>query len=250
MPGRLRFYDGHCRVGSSQRQRPETRLSVGELLQVFQSCGIERALVTHAYALELDPWEGNRRAAGLCRQHPELVPCFVALPHHTGEMPRGEELLAYLAEGGARAVRLCPRAHRFRLGEIWVGELLNALDEGGYPVLVSADEIELEELSGLLRDHSGLRIVLLRPWYRDARLLYPLLERFDNLFLEISFYQTFRGLEDLAERFGSHRLLFGSALPDFDACATVSAVRWADLSWEWLEDIAWRNLARLLRLPA
>jgi predicted TIM-barrel fold metal-dependent hydrolase len=250
LPGKLRFYDCHCRVGSSQKQRPETRLGWDGLSRVFAHCGIERALVVHAHALELDPLEGNRRLAHACRERPELLPCFVLLPQHTGEMPQGDKLLAYLTEGGAKAVRLCPRLHRFSLAETWSGNLLSTLDEAGYPVLLAANEVGYEELHGVLRAHPGLSVVLLRPWYRDARWLYPLLEKFDRLYVEISLYQPFRGLEELALRFGPERLLFGSGLPDFDPCATVSAVRWADLPWDWLEAIAWKNLSRLLKLGA
>ncbi len=243
---RLRFFDCNCCVGSSQKQLPETRLGTDELLRVLARCGVERALVVHAHSLELSPSEGNRRLAELCRQREELLPCFVLLPHHTGEMPGGPGLIEYLQDGGARAVRLCPGLHRYRLEEPWSGDLLATLEQAGYPVLIAATEISHEDLLQVLRDHPRLKLVLLRPWYRDARLLYPLLERYENLYVEISFYQPFRGLEDMVSRFGAGRLLFGSGMPEYDPASTVAAVRWLDVPWEDREAIAGKNLERIL----
>jgi len=245
----LTFFDANCVVGGRQLGPPETQLSVAELLEAMDLCGIERALVTHSHAVEIDVPDGNARCRTLASENPRFVPCFVALPGHTGEFPRGEALLRLLYEGGARAVRLFPKRHRYSLLPPWGDELLETLEEANVPVFVDAAEISYEDLHQVLLRHPELRIVLLRPWYRVDRWLYPLLEAHSNLSIEISFYQPFRGLEALASRFGATRLLFGTGMPQFEPGATVAAVRYADLPWQDLQKIAHENLETLLWRP-
>ena len=249
MSEKLRFFDANCTVGGRQLGPPEVQLSTQEVLQAMDRCGIERALVTHSHAVEIDVPDGNARCRELARQNPRFVPCFVALPGHTGEFPKGEALLRLLYEGGARAVRLFPKRHRYSLLPPWGDTLLETLEEANVPVFVDAAEISFEDLHQVLTAHPNLRFVLLRPWYRVDRLLYPLLEIYENLFVEISFYQPFRGLEALASRFGASRLLFGTGFPQFEPGSTVAAVRYADLPWSDLEKIAHENLENLLWRP-
>ena len=245
--GSLEFFDCNCIVGPLSAVHPEGSVSLEELRSRMHEVGIRRLLVTHSYAIEYDPGAGNQAVSELCRAAADLEPCFVLLPAATNEQPPPNDgLLTYLHEGSARAVRLCPKTHGFGLGEAWCSEIFACLGRAGVPVLVDFDQTDWTEIDAVQSAHPSLSLVILRAGYRIDRWLYPLLERHPGLYLEISWYQTFGGIEALAQRFGAGRLLFGTGAPVWDPAGPVGLISYADLSEEEKKLIACGNLDRLL----
>jgi predicted TIM-barrel fold metal-dependent hydrolase len=64
------------------------------------------------------------------------------------------------------------------------------------------------------------------------------LERCSNVIVETSYFQVHDGIALLAERFGSHRLVFGTGLPVWDPSLPVAGLTYAGLAPETLEAVA------------
>jgi predicted TIM-barrel fold metal-dependent hydrolase len=64
--------------------------------------------------------------------------------------------------------------------------------------------------------------------------------------IEISGYQPHRAIEEIAQRFGARRLLFGSGLPVFEPGSAVAMVTYAELPQDQKQMIAGGNLESLL----
>lgn len=242
----LRFFDSNCMIGRRSVPRPENNLSNDEILSELARAGIDDALVIHAYAREYDPRVGNDLLASICVDHAHLHPCYVVLPHHTGEMPAGDGLLTYLQDGGARAVRLYPRDHNYGLGERWSGGLLATLEEAGVPVLIDLDQTSWAEIDAVLTAHPALTLVVMRVGYRIDRWVYPLLAVHRGLKLETAFYELHLAIEAVTERFGPERLVFGTGLPVWDAGGAMSPLIYAAIPDDARRKIAGETLRSIL----
>ena len=103
-----------------------------------------------------------------------------------------------------------------------------------------------EEVFALLQRHTRLPIIAANCSYRHNRFLYPLWERFDNLYVETSRFLGAGAVEDVVRRFGPERLLFGSNMPQYTGTAAVARLTYADIPREAKEAIASGNLKRLI----
>jgi len=247
-PGALAYFDCNMRIGRPGVVRPEHVLDAAGLLAQMDYAGIARALVFHVWSQEWDPVGGNLKLLEEIEGHERLLPCFVGLPHATGELGDIAEFAADVRRRHG-AVRLYPKLHQYSLGQWCMGPTFDALSEAGVPVLLEMAQTGWDELAGLLQRHPRLHVILLLTSYRINRHIFPLFEQFDNLHLETCTYQVMRGLEEVTRKYGPHRLIFGTGLPLLDAGGPVAQITYAELDDDAKQAIAGGNLARLLDLP-
>lgn len=241
----IRFMDCHCQIGSFEGMEESHFTTVEDLLAEMEYLGISEALVTHRWASRWSPHLGNEKLDETIAPHPNLYPCYVALPPATGEIaPPAEFARAVKANHGA--VRVCPNDHQWRLTDWCAGELLEALEAENIPVLVAMQQASFDDIAGTLERYGGLHIIVMDTSYRINRTIYPLFARYPNLHLEIHSYQIPWGIEDVVRRFGAERLVFGTALPESDGGGPISQVVYSPLPDEQKALIAGGNLRRML----
>lgn len=239
------FFDCNAQIGRYGVRHPEAFTTADELVNEMAHCGISEALVYHSMAKEYAPAIGNEMLLREIEGKP-IHPCWVVMPHHTGEMPPPDELLAVMKQKGVRAVRAFPALHQFRLSNWCAGELLDMVEAVGIPLFVDLDQTSWEDVAGILRDHPRLNLVLLRTSYRIDRYIYPLFEKYENLRIEAATYQVNYGIEAVCSRFGAKRLLFGTGLPFTEAGPSVAQITYAEISDAEKRMIAGENLRELL----
>ena len=239
------LFDVNCAVGTWPTDRPAYE-SVAELLSEMERLGIGQALVSHTLAQSFDPPQGNRILMQEIYAHEVLHPCWTLLPPSCGEMGTLDELLASMAHGGVRAVRLYPREHTYSLDPWQCGDLLAALSERQYIVLLNFGQTDWGDIERICRTYPGISLVLTRIGYRQFRPLFALWKRYANLHCDLSGFTTYLGLEETLGRFGSERLLFGTGLPVCDPGGPIARLFYTDAPAPDIEAIAHGNLERLL----
>lgn len=244
----LTFFDCNCALGHVAVPQPGSFFTAAELVQELDYFDIARALVYHTEALYLHPATGNRRLLAEIAGHERLVPCWVVVPHFTGEMPAPEELVADMQRQGVRAVRVFPayRNQNWSLSDWSAGPLLACLAAQRVPLFVSLDQVNWDIIYRLGSTYPELPLVVTEVRYEEWRHLFPLLERLPNLHVEISWLVVHFGLEAAVSRFGAGRFLFGSRMPVFSAGPALCHVNYAGLSEADKALIAGENLHRLL----
>jgi predicted TIM-barrel fold metal-dependent hydrolase len=247
-PADLEFWDCHAAIGRWTLPPPAGALDPSELCEELAYAGIAGALVHHGLGRDYDPAAGNDvLLQELAPEAPRpLVPCVTLLPPDTGEFPPLEEHLPDLVRRGVRGVRLYPKSHNFSLEEWCAGDLLAALERHRLPVSIDLAETNWSALHGVCAAHPALPVVVTRVNYRNERYLYPLLRQHSRLHVELSFFQGHRAIEEVVDRFGPERLLFGTGLPFFTAGAPVVMVVRADVGDAARRAIAGENLRRLM----
>jgi predicted TIM-barrel fold metal-dependent hydrolase len=184
--------------------------------------GVDAAIAYHVVAREYSPRLGN----GLLTQEIEgqraLGAAWILLPHQTGEFPAPDALIPEMRQAGVVMARMHPstdaQGHRYLLADWVVGDLLDALAEADFPLAIDfslfrRSEPPWELLVQVLQAHQALRVILMDVQGRNNRTLYPLLERFPNLAIQTAGLNVHRGIEDVVNRFGAQRLVFGSGYP-------------------------------------
>jgi len=242
----MEFFDCNCMVGRWGQPQPGQFHTADDLQRELERCGIARALVSHSLAKELDPGTGNAALARELSGRERLAPCWVVMPHHTGELPPPDELCERMVAQGVRAARLFPQAHNYGLAEWCSGELLAELEKRRIPVFLDHEQTNWDEVDAVCTAHPELPLILLRVGYRAHRFLYPLFERHPNLHVEISWFQAHNGIADCTRRYGAERLLFGSALPHFTPGGPIAMIAYAQMPDDDKALVAGGNLRRLL----
>lgn len=246
------LFDANAFLGPLARRPPGAPEDAAALRRLLDEYGIDRALVTHTLAKWHDPSEGNARLMREIAGDARLVGCWVVLPATTGEVPPERDQVARLLDSGARAARLCPAAHRLSLEPWEVEGLLGALEERRVPLLLDCDVRHWSEarpwrfVEWAGRAYPRLPLVLVREPQANLRTLLPLLERCPHLALEASYFQVHDGIALVAERWGAHRLVFGTGLPEWDPGLAVTGLTYAGLDRQTLLSVAHGTLERLL----
>jgi predicted TIM-barrel fold metal-dependent hydrolase len=154
---------------------------------------------------------------------------------------------------GVQAVRLCPNNAVFVPTPWALGALLEPLAASRVPVFLDFDTHHILEdrtdwraVYELGHAFPGLPIVVVAPGLKENRITYPLMEALPNIHFELSTAWQHRRIQDVVERFGAGRLLFGTNLPLYDPGGIIASLTYADIAAEDRLDIAGGNLRQML----
>lgn len=250
----MRYLDCHASLGMHGPTDARVPWKREALLADMQHAGIHGALVYHWLAREYDPGYGNRQVMDAVAGHERLLPCWVLLPHHSGEMPPAADVVAQMQAQGVCAARLFPRRHRYRFNETVCGDLFAALEAARTPLLLEVglygedQQVTFDEVDRLCTQHPGLPVVLLKARWESTRDVVALMQRHPNTHIEFSSFQIHYGLEYMRDQVGIDRLLLGSEWPFKSPGAARSFIDYCELDPDDKAKVAGGNLARLLRL--
>jgi hypothetical protein len=245
----LKFFDCNVQVGKRKIVNPGSFHETGELLRKMEHYGIQKALCYHSLAEGYRSSIGNGVLMDEIKGIPNLYPVWVVLPHHTGEFPEPAVLKDELKKNGVKAVRIFPSAangHNYSMSSWCTGELLSMLEETGVPVMAHMGQLSWDTVHEMLTNHPKLKLILTLLHYNTARNCYPLLKKFKNFYLETIGYKIYEGIEDICQKFGAGRLVFGSGAPQYSGGSAVAMITYASISDGDKQLIASGNLERLL----
>ena len=242
----MRIIDINCMIGSwpaKQRQFREPDTLIAEM----DKYRLDSCVAYHSMSL----WS-TQRGNALTRQMSmdsagRIKSCYVLEPNlGSSEMPEAEALLKQLSEEKPAAVRLLPKTKNYRVDEFYCGELLEVINELKLPVLFAAEENPgFECLPLLAKAYPGIKFILLRHGFKDSRYLLPLIKKLDNIYLETGMMVDTGLIEEIVDKYGSEKLLFGSGLPFFVPAGALSLILYARIKDEDKENILGRNWLRL-----
>ena len=235
------LFDVNVRIGSSGVQG-ELALGKAGLLEEMDRFFIRRALVSRWEGEEYDACVGNE---ALAREADDrLIPAWAILPDVA--------VLERVQARCPRAVRITPgpTQHNFSLAAWSAGPMLEYLQDSAVLTLIVRTDISWPDIVLILDNFPRLRLVLLDVGYRADRYLFPLLDRFPNLYFDSATYLAHRQLETFVEQRGPDRLLFGSRLPLFTPASSLGVLASARIADRDKLAIAGGNLRRLLEVPA
>ncbi len=247
------YFDSFAYVGKRAGKDILGPWKTDKLVSEMERCAIHGALVYHNVAAEVHPGVGNPIVDEICREHERLYPCWIGLPHHTGEVPAPADLVKQMEDAGVRALKIYPRVFEFEVNDIGFGQMLEALEAAGILLIVDRGlddhghgQMSWEELRWACEHFPQLNILLHRVRWEATRQLTPYAKAFPNLHFEFSNYQGNRMLEYWCRTLGHEQLLFGTEALEKSLGAARAYVDYSELTGEQRNAIAGGNLARLL----
>lgn len=249
------LFDVNANFGYSASARPDFT-NAQALLSHMDRLGIAHSLVWQAQAMDYHASLGNRKLLDQIDATPQaagrLYPAFTIVPSMLYENGAMDELRHAVSSGRVRALRFFP-------GRSWAHTLtqIEPVVEAVAPynplLLLDGSEapqglIETE-LIDFAQKFSNLTIVYMQGMWVNLVSMYTLMARCDNIAVDLSFLHTRGSIGDIVQRFGAHRLLFGTG-PKAHNGASIAALANAELSDAERADIAYRNLQRLLGISS
>ena len=246
---KLKFFDCNCTIGRLAYPTLGDISDVDGLLKEMQIAGVEESLVYHIISRDGHPPLGNSMLMDAIKNSDQLHPCWVVIPHHTKEMAPPEQLLQDMRDQNVKAVRIFPTRtqHSFSIEEWCAGELLHSLELARIPVILDLEILSWDDVHTILNNYRKLPVIAANCTYRHNRFTYPLLEKFDNLFIELSRFMGAGAVEDMVKRFGSRPLLFGTNMPQYAGTAAVALLTYSEIDQAAKQAIAGDNLRNLLK---
>ena len=246
---KLRFFDSNCWIGRMNNRGPVYMRTVEDLLGCMDSCGVDKAMVSHALARYSHPLLGNELLLEEISNQKRLVGCFILLPHGTEELGRLEDYIEKMISRGVLAARIFPESQRFSMEDWSAGRLLDILAERKLPLFIWSREISWPVLHRMCKKYPRLPVVVEQcdeETYRNLRYLYPLLEECGNLYLEVHNSHLYLQVDDIVKRFGAGRFVFSTYYPVDDPHCALMLITHGAFSFEEKEKVAYGNLEYLL----
>ncbi len=244
----LRFFDANAFVGRPAVAVPAPIPTAEALLTEMDRNGIERALVWHIAQFDVAPTIGNGMLAEAIAPHDRLVGSWTLLPPCLPEFPKPDELIPQMRSNRIRALRVFPEAHRYLLRTEVFGPVFEVMLERRIPLILSiARGTTWHAVYDILAEEPELTCIVsdYDCWGAD-RWFRPLLERYENVYVDLADYLLDGGIEALVRDFGSSRLLYGSGMPIQYPGGMMLAIRHAEIDEADKRAIAGENLERLL----
>ncbi|MCX7795351.1 MAG: amidohydrolase [bacterium] len=241
------YFDFNVMIGKTTVVTIDNLLDVNKLNEEMNRFNIKRALVYHSYSRDYDAYFGDKKLVEEIKDCPNLYVTWTLLPIDIFPINASDKLLEELKINNVKAVRFFPDLHNFLLEEEVIGDLLSLLEEIKIPILMSPNSTGWKDIYSMLKNHPNIRLVLTDLTYRQSSYIFPLLKRYKNVYIELSGYITFLGIETLYKRFGGERMLFGSNLPYKNPGSTIFYIEKADIPEEVKNYIAYKNADRLIQ---
>lgn len=248
----VKFIDSNCMLGRWKKSKGICFYKVKDLLDCMDKYRISRSLVFSSFAKYSEIQTGNNILIKNIKGFDRLIPCAVAIPHHSSEFPPPKDFCKYLADNEIRAVRIFPVIHNAAF-YTWLWEsLFFELQKRKIPVFVDfslnhwSEEVDWNQIYKFCETFPELPMIMVRIGIKYDRYIYALLKRFKNLYIETSYYLVNNGLEKVTANFGAGKLIFGTGMPVFNPSPPIMMVNLAGIKQKDKEMIAGKNLLNLL----
>lgn len=228
-------------------EKVKTAENIQELLGCMDDFNITRGIVWHKSQYELDASAGNARLMKEISGHEDrLIPSWTILPAITDEQYAPEVFFPAMKKEGVRVLRAFPVQDRYLLNGVTMGEQLSMFSEKHIPLFLSP-MTGFEYIYEVLKEFPDLTVVLVNiGWWPSARLIYPLLKAYRNVYFETGDFSMLHGYEEVCRKFGSERILFGTNFPTNSMAGSIYSLLSAKIRDEEKENIAHKNLERIL----
>lgn len=229
-------------VGFSPCHTPE------ELLREADCAGICGGLVRNVASDIVSVIHGNARLAEDLRAMPEsYYGVWAIAPSASGDVPPPDVLPEAMKKNRIGALYLNPIEHRFSPAPSVMGDYYSMATERRIPLFLATDYIEQEDILRILESFPKLTaIISVCSSHPTMRQIYPILEKYENVRLDLAFQWDDQGIEDITRRYGARRMVYGSYFPELYMGGMLTMVRCADISDDNKAAILCGNFCRLM----
>lgn len=236
-----------CHVYLEGNILPNVNQTATQLAQLIQARQIDRAIVLSARARHVDPITGNRILKTMLDQTPDLYGCLVT---HMNRVDASVQMIKeLLGNRKFMALLLANTRSQEPLHPLIADDVLNAARRYQKPIYLQTPNANCVDVAlTLARTYSMHKFVFLGMGGADWRNAIAAAHQSVNIFLETSGALDRAKIPAAVEAIGSHRILYGSSLPNLDPAAALGLLSDARLSGTDMRRILYENASRLFNL--
>lgn len=246
--------DFHLCIGHSLFGWEQTASSA---LKEMDRLEIEKAVICPVKPFDYHFEPENRRSGELARSYPDRFFPFVRLDPWRKEKAL-EDLKQCVQEFPVKGLFLHPQEETYPVNSPIVDPLVSMAKQADLIVMIAGGHHRFSralQISDLVSRHRNTRFVITSGGQINISGAAldegeQLLRENDNVWMETSGIYREDFIEDMAKKYGSHRVIFGSGSPEYDQEYELKRVLWAHLpkedrikiaglnAWNLLEDLA------------
>ncbi len=219
-----------------------------EMLGIMDKFGIEKACVFHRAQYDYDPRKGNKILSGAIKGHTDrLIPVWAILPEITDKEFESDKFIASMKENDVRLLKAWPLKNRYIMCDVTMGEQLDLYSELKIPIYLEPQP-DYQYIYDVLKEFPKLTVIICNKGiWPCGRLIYPLLKKYPNVYLESGDLGLTHDYEIICEEFGPHKLIYGSNFPSNAVGCSLNCLMNATFSDEVREMVAHGNIERLMK---
>lgn len=155
-----------------------------------------------------------------------------------------------------RVFRLFPKKQLFYINDYYMKKMYKILSKKKFPILLDLKELDItgnkyfdiDVLEHILDENKDMPVILETSLKQCMfnRYYFPLLQRFENLYLETSGMFLMDQIEGCVEKYGSKRLIFGTNYPNIPIEVNTNRIILSEISQIDKENIAFNNLNNIM----
>lgn len=217
-----------CHVSLEGHPLPGINQNGAQLAQQLTQRGIEQAIVSSARAAQVDPLSGNRILKAMIEPTPGLFACLVT---HVNRIESSVQAVReLLSQRRFVAVMLTSTTPREPLPPLLADEILNACRRYQKPIFLPTPNAACVDAAlHLAKTYNMHKFIFAGMGGANWQTAIAAGQQTANIFLETSGVLDRAKVPAAIEAIGSHRILFGSGLPDLDPAAALGMLEDADL---------------------
>jgi len=253
----MEFFDINCRVNLGIIEKNLKEDNREDLLSLLLKNNITKAILTNSLSLSYDWNIGNEDLLNFkgLSQNNNIFFGLILTPEAYHQFVFSDYMKnAY--ENRARIFKIFPKSHLFYLNDFYMRKIYKEMAVANFPLMLDLKELDItgnkyfaiDDLRMLLCENKKLPVILETSLKQCMfnRFYFPLMEEFENLYLEVSGMLLMDQIEHYVEKFGSERLIFGSNFPNTSLEINTSRIESADIDESSKENIAGKNISGLL----
>ena len=248
MNNNFRLYiDCGVKLGRTARREALVPYDAAELAREMERVAIHAAMVESASAASYSYVRGNAEVAEACAANPRLFQLATCPPTYKWETPQGPDYLPNLLAGGARGMILRPNNLNHDLDPFDLEPAANVLTERGLPLVLFGSNEEYPKFRKILEAFPKLNVLIMDGRWDALRHLFPMLEKYPNLYVDICCNQSNDIVDIMAKNFGADRMVYSSGYPGRVMSGLKTMIEYSALSEADKNLVAHGNACRLFK---
>jgi len=253
----MEFFDINCLVRREIIEKKSVEDNTEDFFSLLLKNNIKKSVLTNALSFTYDWNIGNNDLISHedLRESKNIFFSFVLTPDVYHQFVFSDYIKnAY--KNNVRIFRIFPKSHLFYLNDYYMRKIYNEMAGVNFPLMIDLKELDItgnkffaiDDLKILLGENRKLPVILETSLKQCMfnRFYFPLMEEFENLYLEVSGMLLMDQIEHYVKKFSSERLIFGSNFPNSGLEVNTSRIESADIDKDSKANIAGENISRLL----
>ena len=242
----MKIIDMNVSIGNKDARGREITPEL--LIEMMDDYRIDHAVAYHEYA-RFEHKSGNALMADISKNSGGRIGvCAVVDPSLGADCLPGEgSFKERLASLGAEAIRVFPTHLRVVFHPFYWEEIFEAANELSMPIIIDEyyypDRISemFCRLPDMAAQYPRIKFIIIRYGINGGRHIMPLIAKCKNVYFTIEKMLDYMQIEEIYEKYGCDKLLFGSEFPELPVAGTLGLAMFADIPAEEKEKILYKN---------